>query len=245
MATFDVNADVGEGFPFDEQLMRVITSANVACGFHAGDDATMRQVCGWAAREGVAIGAQVSYRDREGFGRRPMEIAPDPLLADLVEQVEALQRASASVDASVTYLKPHGALYNRVVGDAEQASAVVEAAARYELPLMGLPDAVAVRQARERGLTVVREFFADRAYDDEAHLVPRSVDGSVIEDADVVAERIAALVRDGRVRTITGTWVEAHADSICVHGDTAGALALAERVVASVVEAGGTVGRRT
>ncbi len=223
-----LNADVGEGFPHDAELLQIITQANVACGFHAGDDATMRAICDQAVEREVAVGAQVSYRDREGFGRREMEVDHDALVGDLTEQVEALSAAAMAAGTSVGYLKPHGALYNRVVWDEVQARAVSEVCVRSGLPLLCLPGSVALRQARERSGAVLREFFADRAYDARGRLVPRGTEGAVISDPALVAERVSRLLATGTVVSIGGDALDVEADSVCVHGDTPGAVALAE-----------------
>jgi 5-oxoprolinase (ATP-hydrolysing) subunit A len=224
---FDLNADVGEGFPSDAELMQIITQANVACGFHAGDMASMRELCQRAVTHGVAVGAQVSYRDREGFGRRAMDVSHDVLVADLDEQVAALRSVATSSGASVTYLKPHGALYNRVVTDDEQARAVVQVCQASELPLLCLAGSAALAQAERAGIPVLREFFADRAYDAVGHLVPRDVVGAVLTDPDEVGDRLRHFLATGSVTSIDGQTVEVEADSICVHGDTPGAVTLA------------------
>lgn len=234
----DLNADVGEGFPYDEALLGIITSANVACGFHAGDVDVMRQVCRWAVEHGVVVGAQPSYRDREGFGRRDVEISADALLADLSEQVEALQRAAFDAGATVVYVKPHGALYNRAVYDDEHASAVVSACVRYALPVLALPDSRLTALARDAGVVAYREFFADRAYDGQGRLVPRSQPGAVIDDAEQVRARVRRLAQSSSVRTIDGALLEVRADSVCVHGDSPGAVDLARAVRESLMAAG-------
>jgi UPF0271 protein len=237
-ATLDLNADVGEGFDTDAELFAVITSANVACGFHAGDHATMVTCCELAVRNQVSVGAQVSYRDREGFGRRDVEIGHDALLADIEEQIERLCDAAGSTGAVVSYLKPHGALYNRVVWDAEQAAAVVEAARRHTLPLLGLPESVVLQQGAAAGLTTYREFFADRGYTAAGRLVARSEPAALVDDSEEVAARAARLVREGLVRSVDGVDVAVEADSVCVHGDTPGAVALAGAVRRALVDAG-------
>ncbi len=226
----DLNADVGEGFPYDAALMEVVTQANVACGFHAGDAPTMRWICRLAADRGVAVGAQVSYADREGFGRRDLEVDHKTLVSDLTQQVEALREAASAAGVSVGYLKPHGALYNRIGWDAQQAAGVVEVCLSHRLPLMCLPGAVAMRRLSSAGGTVVREFFADRAYDARGGLVPRGQEGAVITDAVAVADRVRQLVDDGTVTTIDGSVLEVDVDSVCVHGDTPDALTLAHVV---------------
>ncbi len=240
----DLNADLGEGFgrwrlTDDEALLSVVTSANVACGFHAGDPVTMRRVCELAAERGVRIGAQVSYRDLAGFGRRAMEVPPDELAAEVAYQIGALEVFARAAGTRVAYVKPHGALYNRVVRDAEQAAAVV-AGVRMAggLPVLGLPGSRLLASAADEGLPVVREAFADRAYTAESTLVPRREPGAVVEDADAVVARAVELARDGRVTARGGERVEVAARSLCLHGDTPGAARIAVRVRRALEEAG-------
>jgi UPF0271 protein len=227
---YDLNADVGEGFAEDEELLGVITSANVACGFHAGSRETMRWICGLAADRDVAVGAQVSYRDREGFGRRRVEVGFTELVADLAEQVETLQAEATGAGVSVCYVKPHGALYNRCVDDREHSAAVVDVCGASRLPVLGLPGSVLLRLAAEAGVEGRREFFADRGYDVSGRLVPRGEEGSVISDATQVARRVRDLVGARTVVARSGEVIQVRADSICVHGDSPGAAALARRV---------------
>jgi len=218
----DLNADLAEGFD-DDAMLDLVSSANVACGFHAGDAATMRRVCAGAARRGVRIGAQVSYDDFEGFGRRDLDPPSDQLSADVLYQIGAL-----AAFGEVVYVKPHGALYNRVVHDERQARAVVEAvkAWREPLPLMGLPGSRVLALAHAAGLKTIAEGFADRAYTPEGRLVPRSEPGAVIHDPADAARRAVELARSGKIR------------SLCVHGDTPGAVAMARRVRTELEAAG-------
>jgi UPF0271 protein len=224
---YHLNADVGEGFDTDAELLALVTQGNVACGFHAGDESTMRAVCELAVAHDVQVGAQPSYRDRENFGRADVEIGYADLVRDLTEQLEALQVVAREAGTKVTYLKPHGALYNRIVHDADQAKAVADVALQRGLPLMTLPGSVAHRLVEDSGGRVIKEFFADRAYDNQGRLVPRSVEGSVISDPEAVGERIRQLLSTETVTAIDGTSVELEADSICVHGDSPDAVALA------------------
>jgi UPF0271 protein len=236
--TIDLNADVGEGFDTDWGLFDVITSANVACGFHAGDADTMRTCCELAVAAGVAVGAQVSYRDRAGFGRREVEIAAPALLLDLEEQLAALRAAASAAGTEVRYVKPHGALYNRIVWDAEQATAVVDLASRNGLPLLGLPGSQALALAASVSVPTFREFFADRAYTDGGTLVPRSDPDAVIGAAEQVAARTVRMVAAGVVRSVNDRDVGVGADSVCVHGDTPGAVELARSVRVALEGAG-------
>lgn len=242
---FDLNADLGEGFGVwrlgdDEGLLDVITSANVACGFHAGDPLTMRRICGLAAARGVAVGAQVGYRDLAGFGRRRMDVAADELAADVLYQLGALDACARAAGTQVRYVKPHGALYNAAADDPEQAAAVAGAVAAYEpaLPLLGLPGSALAGAAAAAGVPFVAEAFADRAYRSDGRLVPRSEAGAVIEDPYEVVARAAAFVLHGRVTAIDGTVLAVEARSICVHGDTPGAVYLAGEIRRTLADAG-------
>lgn len=241
----DLNADLGESFGVwklgdDAALMDVITSANIACGFHAGDPLTLRRACALATSCGVTIGAQVSYRDLAGFGRREMDVPADELTAELLYQISALDGLARVEGAGVRYVKPHGALYNRVVRDQVQAAALVAAISSYDggLPLLTLPDGQAARIARAEGLTVIAEGFADRGYNDDGTLVPRSQPGSVRTDPGEVAARALAMVTRHTVQSASGKQVRLQARSICIHGDTAGAVALARAVRHALTEAG-------
>jgi UPF0271 protein len=228
----DLNADVGEGFGRwslgdDAGLLEIVTSANVACGFHAGDARIMRGVCAVAARRGVVVGAQVSYPDLGGFGRRFVDIDPAELTDVVLYQIGALERLAAVEGTAVRYVKPHGALYNAIVHHERQAAAVVEALIVHAggLPLMGLPGGVVERLAAERGVAFVAEGFADRGYTADGRLVPRAEPGALLTTPDEVAAQACRLA-DGGVR------------SICVHSDTPGASVLAAAVRDALAGAG-------
>ncbi|OLZ68876.1 hypothetical protein AV521_18900 [Streptomyces sp. IMTB 2501] len=245
----DLNADLGEGFgrwtlTDDDALLSVVTSANVACGFHAGDASVMRRVCDLAAARGVRIGAQVSYRDLAGFGRRAMDVPADELAAETAYQIGALRVFAQAAGAEVAYVKPHGALYNRTVHDAEQAAAVVAGVrlAGAALPVLGLPGSRLLAAAEEAGLTAVPEAFADRAYTPAGTLVPRREPGAVVTDEDTVVRRALAFAVDGAVEAVDGTTVPVAARSLCVHGDTPGAARIAVRVREALTAAGAEVG---
>ncbi|MGI8869129.1 MAG: LamB/YcsF family protein [Mycobacteriales bacterium] len=245
MGTIDLNADLGEGFGNyrmgdDEALLGIVTSASVACGFHAGDPLIMRRVCATAATNGVAVGAHVSYRDLAGFGRRPMHIAPEELAGDVLYQLGALQACAKAAGTTVAYVKAHGALYNTIAVDPDQAGAVVSAVCAFApgLPVLGLPGSAFLTLAATAGLRPVTEAFADRAYDAGGHLVPRARPGSVLHDADEIAARCVLLATERRVTAADGTDVVVDAGSICVHGDTPGAVAIATRVRAALGAAG-------
>lgn len=244
----DLNADLGEGFGVwrlgdDEALLDVITSANVACGFHAGDPVTMRRVCAVAVDRGVVIGAQVGYRDLYGFGRRRIQIDPEDLAAEVLYQLGALDACARAAGSSVRYVKPHGALYNTAVDDREQAAAVAAAVAAFDrsLPLLGLPGSVLADAAHAAGLPFVPEAFADRAYLPSGRLVARSEPGAVIDNPYDVVARAASFAVHQRVTAADGTSLPVEARSLCVHGDTPGAVYLAGEIRRTLVDAGVTL----
>ncbi|HEV7897682.1 MAG TPA: 5-oxoprolinase subunit PxpA [Planosporangium sp.] len=248
----DLNSDLGEGFGAwtlgdDDALLGIVTSANVACGFHAGDPSIMRRVCARAVERGVAIGAQVGYRDLAGFGRRAIAVDPAELADEVLYQLGALDGLAGVEGGRVSYLKPHGALYNTIVTDSAQAAAVVDAVRRYDpaMPVLGLPGSEFLRLAADAGLTAVTEAFADRAYTVDGHLVPRRMAGAVLHDADVIADRCVRMVTSATVEALDGTPVKVEARSICVHGDTPGAVDIARRVRQALLEAGVVVRRFT
>lgn len=236
-SSIDLNSDLGEGFGRwtlgpDDELLELITSANVACGFHAGDPTIIRRVCEVAADRGVRVGAQVSYRDLAGFGRRSMDVPPLELRDEVLYQLAALDGICRVVGTSVTYVKPHGALYNRCFHDDGQAAAVVAAVREFnpELHLLGQPGSALHRAGREVGLTAVNEAFADRAYSSDGSLVPRSQPGSVIHDPEVVVRRVIQLATQGTVEAVDGSVLTVDAASVCVHSDTPGAADLARAI---------------
>lgn len=241
----DLNADVGESFGAwtmgdDAAILRVVTSANVACGFHAGDPRTARRTCALAAEAGVTVGAHVSYRDLAGFGRRFLDVDPAELADEVVYQVGALQALAAAAGTEVRYVKPHGALYNAIVHHREQARAVAAAVRTVDpgLPVLVLPGTVIEEEARDAGLRPVVEAFADRAYLPDGTLVPRSRPGAVLTDPQEVAQRVVRMATEGTVTAVDGTPVAIRAESVCVHGDTPGAVALATEVRAALDAAG-------
>ncbi len=241
----DLNSDLGEGFGIwklgdDEALLDIVTSANVACGFHAGDPNILRQVCDAAASRGVSIGAQVSYRDLAGFGRRSIDVDGATLTNDVIYQIGALAAFARVAGSQLRYVKPHGALYNRTVHDEQQAAAVVAALVAYDpsLPLLGLPGSALLRHAEQAGLRTVTEAFADRGYTAQATLVPRSQPGALLHDPAEVAQRMVRMLMTGRLQSVDGTEVDVSARSICVHGDTPGAVAMAVAVRKALAEAG-------
>lgn len=241
----DLNADLGEGFGVwrlgdDEALLRVVTSANVACGFHAGDPMTMRRICEWAADRGVAIGAQVGYRDLSGFGRRRIDYDLAELRDEIIYQIAALDGFCRLQGIRVRYVKPHGALYNTATTDMAQASAVTAAIADYDrtLPVLCLPGSALAASAASAGLRVVLEGYADRAYEPDGTLVPRDQPTAVITDADTVAGRALRMATAGEVEARDGSVVAAPIESLCLHGDTPGAVQLAQRIRDALTAAG-------
>jgi UPF0271 protein len=244
----DLNSDVGESFGRwrlgdDEAVLALVTSANVACGFHAGDPRTLRVTCETAAARGVAVGAQVGYRDLAGFGRRFIDVDPDELTDDVIYQIGALDAMARAAGTSVTYVKPHGALYNAAVHHEAQAQAVVDGVLAYDrsLPLLGLPGSRLLARAEDAGLRAVHEAFADRAYTPEGTLVPRSEPGAVLHDPEEVGRRVVRMVTEGEVVAVDGSTVAVAVESVCVHGDSPGAVAMAESVRAGLERAGVTV----
>jgi 5-oxoprolinase (ATP-hydrolysing) subunit A len=243
--TVDLNSDLGEGYGRwslgdDDALLQVVTSANVACGFHAGDASIMRRVCERAAQGGVAIGAQVGYGDLGGFGRRFIDIEPAALTDDVIYQLGALDGFARVAGDRVRYVKPHGALYNAIVHHEEQAGAVVDAVRAYDprLPVLGLPGSAWLRLADQAGLTTVVEAFADRAYHADGTLVSRRQPGAVLHDAEAVAARCVAIASGDPITDVDGGQLRLAAESICVHGDTDGAVQIARRVRSVLADAG-------
>jgi 5-oxoprolinase (ATP-hydrolysing) subunit A len=234
--TVDLNADLGEGFGVwrlgdDDALLDVVTSANVACGFHAGDPSTMRRVCDRAVERDVVIGAQVSYRDLAGFGRRFVDVEPGELADDVLYQLAALDGIARTSGGRVRYVKPHGALYNTVVDHQEHAAAVVEAVRACDptLPLLGLPGSAILSLAGGAGLRTVTEYFVDRNYTAEGRLVDRRQPDALISDPALAARRAVDAAHDGR------------ADSFCTHGDSPSAVEMARAVRDAVLAAGITI----
>ena len=245
MTTIDLNSDIGESFGRwelgdDEAMLDLVTSANIACGFHAGDPSTIARTARWSVQRDVRIGAQVAYRDLAGFGRRFVDASRTELTDDVVYQIGGLQALAAAAGGTVTYVKPHGALYNTAVHHEEHASAVIDAVAAVDpgLAVLGLPGSRLLDLADRRGLRVVREAFADRGYTPSATLVSRREPGAVLHDPDAVAERVLRMVGDGVVEAVDGSSVTLEVDSVCVHGDSPAAVAMA-RAVREILSANG------
>ncbi|MDR2326808.1 MAG: LamB/YcsF family protein [Acidovorax sp.] len=241
----DLNSDLGESFGAwtmgdDAAMLDIVSSANVACGFHAGDAAGILATLKAAKARGVVVGAHVAYRDLAGFGRRNMDVASADLVADVIYQIGALQGLAQAAGTTVQYVKPHGALYNTIAQDKRQATDVIQAikVLNPSLVLMALAGSPLIGWAREAGLTVMAEAFADRAYMPDGALVSRREPGAVLHDPAHIAERMLQLVRHGTVQAVDGSQVRIAADSICVHGDSPGAVAMA-RVLRQRFEAEG------
>ena len=237
MTTIDLNSDLGESFGQwrlgdDDAMLKVVTRAHVACGFHAGDPQTLLLTCVRATDQSVRIGAQVGYHDLAGFGRRFIDVEPADLTADIIYQIGALDGLAKSTRARVAYVKPHGALYNAIVHHTDQARAVVTAVRAYDdsLPVLGLPGSEFLREAEKVGLRTVTEAFADRAYTPEGTLVPRSHPGAVLHDPQEVAARVRRMVVDGVVEAVDGSLLPITAESVCVHGDTPAAVEMASQI---------------
>jgi len=243
--TIDLNSDLGESYGAwrmgdDAAMLDIVSSANVACGFHAGDPVGILATLKAAAARRVVVGAHVAYPDLAGFGRRDMDVGSAELRADVIYQIGALQGLAAAAGTTVRYVKPHGALYNRIAHDARQAQDVIAAllAVDKSLTLVALAGAPLIGWAREAGLRVVAEAFADRAYQADGSLVPRRQPGAVLHDPAEIAARMLRLAREGVVTALDGSTVRIEADSICVHGDSPGAVEMA-RALRATLEAEG------
>jgi len=245
MARIDLNSDLGESLGAwsmgdDAAMLQVVSSANVACGFHAGDPAGILTTLKAAAANGVTVGAHVSYPDLTGFGRRNMDVASADLIADVIYQIGAVKGLAAAAGVAVRYVKPHGALYNTIAHDARQGNDVITAMLEIDpsLILVALAGSPLITLARERGLRVVAEAFADRAYTPQGTLVSRREKGAVLHDPEAVAQRMLRLVEEGVVEAVDGSLTRVHADSICVHGDSPGAVDMAREVRRRLEQAG-------
>lgn len=252
MVAIDVNSDLGESYGVwrlgdDAAMLSIVTSANVACGFHAGDPSVLRATCAHAVQNDVAIGAQVSFPDLPGFGRRHIDMTPDELRDAVLYQLGALDAFAQVAGTEIAYVKPHGALYHTTATHPAAAEALVAAAAEYDpsLAVLGLPGSELLAAADAAGLEAVPEAFADRAYRPDGGLVSRREPHSVLIDAEEVAERALRIATDNEVVAIDGTVVSVRARSICVHGDTPGAVDLARAVRAALDAAGVGVYRFT
>ena len=244
----DLNSDLGESLGVwrmgdDAAMLDVVSSANVACGFHAGDPAGILRTLRQAAQRGVVVGAHVAYRDLVGFGRRNMDVESADLRADVIYQIGALKGLAAAAGTTVRYVKPHGALYNTIAHDERQARDVIAAIREIDasLVLVALAGSPLLGWARDAGLRAVAEAFADRAYTPGGTLVSRREPGAVLHDAQDVAERMLRLAEEGVVTAIDGSTVRIRAESVCVHGDSPGAVGMARQVRERLSQAGVTI----
>ena len=249
MSVIDLNSDLGESLGAwsmgdDAAMLDIVSSANVACGFHAGDPAGILATLRAAKARGVAVGAHVAYPDLIGFGRRNMDVASPDLVADVIYQIGALQGLAQAAGTRIAYVKPHGALYNTIAHDSAQALDVITAIRDVDanLALVALAGSPLVRWAQDAGLRVIAEAFADRAYTPQGALVSRREPGAVLHDSALVASRMLRLVRDGVVEAVDGRLARVQAQSICVHGDSPGAVEMA-RAVRMALESDGVVVR--
>ena len=249
MPHIDLNSDVGESFGNwtlgdDSAILRTVSSANIACGFHAGDPLTIRATATEAVRNDVVIGAHIGYRDLAGFGRRHLECSPDELAADVLYQLGALEGIAGAVGSQIRYVKPHGALYHSMISHTGHAHAVIDTIAEYkestgrDLPVLLLPGSIALDYAAEAGLRGVSEAFADRNYNPDGTLVSRREPDAVLHDNDQVVENMLRLAEESVLIARDGTRIETQAESICTHGDTTGAVAMAQAVRSSLENAG-------
>jgi 5-oxoprolinase (ATP-hydrolysing) subunit A len=244
----DLNCDMGESFgPYilglDEQVMPLISSANIACGFHAGDPQVLRRTVALAARYGVGVGAHVSFPDLAGFGRREMNLTPAEAENDVLYQIGAVSAFCRAAGVPLRHVKPHGAMYNMAQKDPALAGAIVRAVAAYDrrLVLFAQPGSAMEQSALAEGLPVACEVFADRAYMPDGALASRKLPGAVIHDPEAVAERAVQMVTQGAIQAIDGTTVTLRAETICVHGDTPGAVSLIQRIRERLAAASVTV----
>ncbi|SDE56097.1 UPF0271 protein [Paenibacillus sp. UNCCL117] len=250
MRTVDLNCDMGESFGIyklgmDEEVMPWITSANIACGFHAGDPGVMDRTVKLAAEHGVGIGVHMGYPDLAGFGRREMSMSRAELLNCCIYQIGALEAFCRKHGVAVAHVKPHGSMSNMADTDAMIAEAIAESVALV-LPgtaVLARPGSELLRAAGDYGLPVVRELYADRAYQADGTLASRSLPGAVIHDPEAAAENAIRMIVEGRTRTLDGTWIDIQGESLCVHGDTQGALAIIRRIRSGLEKAGVRIAR--
>ncbi|MFW1951972.1 LamB/YcsF family protein [Acinetobacter beijerinckii] len=233
----DLNSDLGESYGAwkmgnDEQILGIVSSANIACGFHAGDPSNILSTLKHAAKHDVCVGAHVSYPDLVGFGRRNMDLSYEELYADVLYQISALQGLAQVAGTKISYVKPHGALYNTIATNLTQAQAVIDAIQHFDktLVLVALAGSPLIKFAREQGLSVISEAFADRAYHRDGTLVSRRLEGAVLHDAEIIAQRVLNMIQNGGIESMEGDFTVIQADTICLHGDTLGAVKMAAKI---------------
>ncbi|ENW03789.1 LamB/YcsF family protein [Acinetobacter beijerinckii] len=233
----DLNSDLGESYGAwkmgnDEQILGIVSSANIACGFHAGDPSNILSTLKHAAKHDVCVGAHVSYPDLVGFGRRNMDLSYEELYADVLYQISALQGLAQVAGTKISYVKPHGALYNTIATNLTQAQAVIDAIQHFDktLVLVALAGSPLIKFAREQRLSVISEAFADRAYHRDGTLVSRRLEGAVLHDAEIIAQRVLNMIQNGGIESMEGDFTVIQADTICLHGDTLGAVKMAAKI---------------
>ncbi|PCE26375.1 hypothetical protein BWP39_17800 [Paraburkholderia acidicola] len=236
----DLNADLGEGCGSDEALLDLVSSANIACGWHAGDANAMRDCVRWAVEKGVSIGAHPSFNDPENFGRKEMHLPASEIYAGVLYQLGALAAIAQAEGGRLVHVKPHGALYNQAARDPKIADAIVSAVHDFDpsMAVFALASSGLVSAARAAGLTAIEEVFADRGYQADGSLVPRKEPGALLDDEELVLARTLSMIREHRVQAVNGQWVALNAQTICLHGDGPHALAFARRIRAALDEAG-------
>ena len=232
MRTVDLNCDMGEGCPNDAELLKYVSSANIACGYHAGDADVMRRTVELAMESGAAIGAHPGYKDRDNFGRTEMSLSDDEVRRLVTEQLEALANICSSLGARPHHVKPHGALYNQAAKDRALSRSIAEAVAAFdrELVFYGLSGSFLISEAEEAGLETSSEVFADRTYSSDGTLTPRSVNGALITDPNGSIEQVLEMVEKQTVRSLSGETIPIKAETICIHGDGATAVDLAKTI---------------
>lgn len=228
----DLNADLGEGAGCDRELLQLVSSANIACGFHAGDAQTMLQSVRWAREFGVAIGAHPSFPDRENFGRTAMQLPAETVYAQVVYQVGALKALTESEGGRVVHVKPHGMLYNQAANDPQLADTIAAAVKAIDpaLILVGLANSELIRAGVHHGLITRQEVFADRGYQTDGSLIPRGQPGALVESNDQAIAQTLAMIQQGKVQSLSGEWVKVQADTVCLHGDGLHALDFARQL---------------
>lgn len=236
----DLNADLGEGCGNDAALLQLVSSANIACGFHAGDATTMLTCVREALRNGVAVGAHPSFPDRENFGRTAMQLPPETVYAQMLYQIGALAAMVRAEGGKLQHVKPHGMLYNQAANDAQLADAIAGAVHDVDagLILVGLAGSALIRAGKQWGLITREEVFADRGYRSDGQLVPRSEPGALIDDDNVALAQTLAMVLEGRVKSVEGVYVPVQAQTVCLHGDGEHALLFARRLRAAFTQRG-------
>jgi len=238
--TIDINCDLGEGCANDAELMKYISSTNIACGFHAGDRDTMRRTVELARQNNVAIGAHPSYRDRENFGRTNMKIPAKEVYDIVTEQIATLNDIAKSSGGKLAHVKPHGALYNQAAKKRELAAAIAQAVCDFdsELVLFGLSGSLSISEAKKYDLRTANEVFADRTYQNDGSLTPRTIADALIDDPEQAATQVLDMIKYGRVRTVDAVMIKVAADTVCIHGDGGNAVNIAKTIHKSLINAG-------